>query len=53
MIRRIFVSLLTTVFFAGIFGTLAGCNTMAGAGQDIEQGGKAIKDEAREQKNKM
>jgi predicted small secreted protein len=53
MIRRIFVTLLTTVFVAGFFGTLAGCNTIEGAGQDIQQGGKAIKDEAREQKNKM
>ena len=52
MIRRILVSLLTTVFFAGILGTLAGCNTMEGAGADIQKGGKAIQDEAREQKNK-
>jgi predicted small secreted protein len=27
--------------------------TMEGAGKDIEQGGKAIKDEASEQKSKM
>ena len=53
MIRRIFVPLLATVFLAGVFGTLAGCNTIAGAGQDIQQGGKAIKDEAKEQKDKM
>ena len=52
MIRRIFVALLTTVFFAGVFGMLAGCNTMEGAGADIQKGGKAIQDEAREQKNK-
>jgi entericidin B len=50
MIRKIFASLLSTLLLAGVFGTLAGCNTVAGAGQDIEQGGKAIKDEAREQK---
>ena len=43
---------LTMVVLAGIFGTLAGCNTMEGAGKDIERGGQAIKDEAREQKNK-
>ncbi len=48
MIKRIFASLLTTLFFAGVFGTLAGCNTIEGAGQDIKQGGQAIKDEARE-----
>ena len=50
MIKRIFASLLATLFFVSIFGTIAGCNTMAGAGQDIEQGGKAIKDEAREKR---
>jgi predicted small secreted protein len=53
MIRKIIASLLATLFFAGLFGTLAGCNTIEGAGLDIQQGGKAIKDEAREQKNKM
>jgi entericidin B len=50
MIKRIFASLLAALFFVSIFGTIAGCNTMAGAGQDIEQGGKAIKDEAREKR---
>jgi entericidin B len=53
MIRNIMASLLATVFIAGLFGTLAGCNTIEGAGQDIQQGGKAIKDEAKEIKNKM
>jgi entericidin B len=53
MIKRIIVPLLATLFFASLFGTLAGCNTVAGAGTDIQQGGKAIKDEANEQKNKM
>ena len=53
MIKRIVVSLSATLFFASLFGTLVGCNTIAGAGTDIEQGGKAIKDEAKEQKNKM
>ena len=50
MIRRIVVPLLATLFLAGFIGTLSGCNTMEGAGKDIEQGGKAIKDEAKEQK---
>jgi predicted small secreted protein len=50
MISRIFVTLLATLVLAGVIGTLSGCNTMEGAGKDIEQGGKAIKDEAREQK---
>jgi predicted small secreted protein len=50
MIRRVFVSLLATLFLAGVIGPLSGCNTMEGAGKDIEQGGKAIKDEAKEQR---
>jgi predicted small secreted protein len=48
MIKRILAPLLAAFFFVSFFGTLAGCNTMAGAGQDIEQGGKAIKNEAKE-----
>ncbi len=52
MIRKALASLFTALFITGIFASLAGCNTMAGAGQDIQQGGKAIKDEANEQKNK-
>lgn len=50
MIRRILASLLATIFFAGVVGALAGCNTIEGAGADIQKGGKAIQDEAREQK---
>jgi len=53
MIRRIVVPLLATLFLASLFGTLAGCNTIEGAGKDIEKGGKVIKEEAREIKNKM
>lgn len=51
MIKRIFALLLTTTFLAGAAVTLAGCNTVEGAGKDIEKGGKAIKDEASEHKN--
>jgi predicted small secreted protein len=50
MISRIFVAALATLFLAGVIGSFSGCNTMEGMGKDIEQGGKAIKDEAREQK---
>jgi entericidin B len=52
MIRKIFATLLATLFLAGVFGTLAGCNTVEGAGKDIEQGGKSISNEARENKDK-
>jgi entericidin B len=50
MIKRFIASLMATVFLASIFGLLAGCNTVEGAGKDIEQGGRAIKNEAREQR---
>ncbi|HXN15619.1 MAG TPA: entericidin A/B family lipoprotein [Usitatibacter sp.] len=50
MIKRIFSSLLASAFLAGAFGSVAGCNTMEGAGKDIEKGGAAIKNEAKEQK---
>ena len=50
MIKRMFVLLLTTLFLAGTAATLTGCNTVEGAGKDIEKGGKAIKDEANENK---
>ena len=48
MIKRIFAPLLAALFFVSFFGALAGCNTVEGAGKDIEQGGRAIKNEARE-----
>lgn len=42
---------LYALFLALTFaGSLSGCNTIEGAGQDIEQAGDAIKDEAREHK---
>jgi len=50
MIKTIFVSLLATLFLLSTIATLTGCNTVEGAGKDIEQGGKAVKDEANEHK---
>jgi predicted small secreted protein len=50
MIKKILATLLAAFFAASFFGALAGCNTVEGAGKDIEQGGRAIKNEAREQK---
>jgi predicted small secreted protein len=50
MIRRISASLLAALFVVGSLGTLAACNTMEGAGQDIERGGQAVKEQAREHK---
>lgn len=51
MLKRIFIPLLAALTFLTFFGMLAGCNTMQGAGQDIQQGGKAISNEAKEHKN--
>ena len=50
MLKRILAPLLAALFFISFFGTVAGCNTMAGIGQDLEQGGRAIKDEAQEKR---
>jgi entericidin B len=50
MFKRIFVQLLATLFLACAVGAMTGCNTMEGAGQDIQKGGKAISDEAKEHK---
>ena len=50
MIRKIISPLLAAIFLATTFGALSGCNTVEGAGKDIEQGGRAIKNEAREQR---
>ena len=51
MIKRLFVSMMATAFVATFFGAaLAGCNTIEGAGKDIEKGGQEIKQEAKENK---
>ena len=42
---------LVMLALAATFGlSLTACNTMEGVGQDIERGGEAIEDEAREHK---
>jgi predicted small secreted protein len=50
VIKKILVSFVTTLFLVSTIATLTGCNTIAGAGKDAEQGGKAVKDEANEHK---
>ena len=49
MFKKTFVLMLTALFLAGTV-ALTGCNTVEGAGKDIEKGGKAVKDEANENK---
>jgi predicted small secreted protein len=50
MFKRLTATLMVTAFLVGALGVLGGCNTVAGAGKDIEKGGKAIKDEANEKR---
>jgi len=48
MFKKTFALMLTTLFLVSTMAALTGCNTVEGAGKDIEKGGKAIKDEASE-----
>jgi predicted small secreted protein len=50
MIKSVFTFMLLALFLAGTAVAMTGCNTVEGAGKDIEQGGKVIKDEASEHK---
>ena len=49
MIQKI----LATLIFLGAIATTAGCNTVEGIGKDIERGGEATQDTARDVKRKM
>ena len=42
MLRRI----LAAMMLLGMLGTIAGCNTMRGFGQDMERSGEKIQDKA-------
>lgn len=50
MIKLLLTPLMAAILLASTFSLLAGCNTVEGAGKDIERGGNAIKEEAREHK---
>lgn len=50
MIKKNLTSLLVVIFLAGTAAIVSGCNTIEGAGKDIEKGGEAIKDKASESK---
>ena len=41
-----FKKILASLMLLGMLGTIAGCNTMHGFGQDIERGGEKIQDKA-------
>lgn len=38
---------------ASVFAALAGCNTVAGAGKDIERGGEKVQDTAKDVQQKL
>jgi predicted small secreted protein len=44
--KRITLTALVALLLAGAASMLSACNTMAGAGQDIKQGGQALEDSA-------
>ena len=50
MFKTIFTSVLASIFVIGILGSVTGCNTIQGAGKDIERGGEKIQDKAEEHK---
>ena len=41
-----FKRILAILMLLGTLGTITGCNTMQGLGQDIERGGEKIQDKA-------
>ena len=44
---------LIAMFAAAFIAMLAGCNTMEGAGKDLERGGEKVQDTARDVKRGM
>ena len=48
-----FKTILATLMLIGVFGSLAGCNTVNGMGKDIERAGEATSDTARDVGRKM
>ena len=48
--KRVIALALAATFALPSFALLSGCNTVEGAGKDIQAGGAKIKEEARENK---
>lgn len=44
---------LAALVLIGVVGTITGCNTVEGIGKDIERGGEATQDTARDVKRRM
>jgi len=52
MTRKI-LTLLMLLGVLGSLGAITGCNTVAGAGKDVERGGEAIHDTAKDTQKNM
>jgi entericidin B len=52
MTRRM-LAVLMMLGLLGAISTISGCNTIAGAGTDVERGGQAIHDTAKDTQQKM
>ena len=52
MAKKLLTFLMMLVVLGGL-GTVAACNTISGAGKDIERGGEKIQDEAKEVQKKL
>jgi entericidin B len=52
MTRKI-LAVLMMIGSLAAFSTITGCNTIAGAGTDVERGGQAIHDTAKDAQQKM
>jgi len=48
-----FKTILVMLVLIGVFGSLAGCNTVNGIGKDLERAGEATSDTARDVGRKM
>lgn len=44
---------LLALFMSSVFVVLAGCNTVEGAGKDVERGGEKVQDTAKDVQEKM
>lgn len=45
--------ILAMLILSSVLGALAACNTIAGAGKDIERGGQVIRDTAKDVQRRM